>query len=1804
MMNFSNKQNKQTQRYTPINYVDQCIATGYVREQANTTPAKMRELDMAMLERDHPFYEDWPDWQEIVKRYHSEQVKQTSKIINKGHGFYAPELTLEQQYLVHEVYWLSNMMVASIECGMLNGEMSMKAAFEREFSHFQHVNILSCELNCDCPLDYRKLSFPSKGCVMSHLHNQAHIIALIWAYVHVAKPRRTVRKYFTRLERVVLALKPKQLARFNLDYIIKPKEFSKYGRPLLKDLYIRGFLDVDLTVRNVVERCEYLKHFIPKQQDGFSCQSGRETVFDEMLVLAKELFSKDDSVMDHLCLPLQQGFPTIYNSHSWDEGNLEKIKLLIDNARADFFSSFKETMVDCSKTLIVLFIAASIVALLARIAIGASAILVYKLIHLICSFVCGVEDREEIRECLAQQQSGETPEEITDMPILPRLITKYIIDPPQKLLGTIWTSKETDRVMKRISYLGDSKIENGLDRIMTWIKRVLRRTQSWFLSTFLGIDVPTDLDGDDHAINKWNNEVDELIDSYYSNELVWTEATWSVIHNLYSRGLAFTRNRAYIRFKNDVWKVVSKLGNLLEEFKKHNKDGQSIRNPPVTIYLSGDTGVGKSALTYPLAIHLLKEIFAVEKNPIDLKDHWKSLIYMRSAEQEYWDGYENQLVTLFDDFNQQVDSGANPSVELFEIIRASNCFPYPLHMASIEQKATTTFTSKIIIVSTNNPKPKTQSLNFPTALQRRFDICVRVSRKPNIKLEKGAKFTPDIYKFERYDMVSGSELGSLSFKDLIDLSTMEYFSRSKFVDSIDEYIESILRVPTPEQTGVDEVDNPFAQQQGGFKCFQMTDMKSEADAQMEGILYNHAKSWYEQLENKKIEIGQSYFSRIKNKICSWWSPSTMDGLRSASRKLRETAQERLSWFKSLKQRFPFIEKMKTPMCLLMAGLSFIALFYGIKKLFSKAKVKTEKEILSPIRAKAKALVLEARNEGYNPPQVKQVRNEGYNPAVVKTVKTESYSPAIVKPVRAESIPRKEAIEQGIRDVNAAEIMMKISRTNVYKMYESTHGAPIGHIFFLRGRVAVMPKHYMYALKQSLANDSDATLYFEAIALSRCFQIRVADFLDNIQSYESPDEEGGPVYTRDLMAVAVPSAIVHTDAIPYIADKNNFSYVDYTSVMLPVLVKNNLSKSDKAVLLLRYAEGKSQLRRVNELPIGDSETPVLRIVRDVWEYNMDTQVSECGAPLIVRNKEIAPGKVCGIHIAGINGTGEGFSTPFYKEDALRILKSFDDKYTMQQSYRVPLKEYESIPQQQCQIPEDSEFIRLGCLNSPIAQPSKSKIQPSLAYGKIREPVTKPCALGPRKVDGEEFDPRKYRISRLGNVPDALDVKLINNSKEALIDEISGVFSRGLDSVSNNVKKDYTFEEAVLGIDGEPFINAVKRTTSAGYPFVQEGKTRFDFFGKADLYDLENENCQVLKKRVEEIVECAKNGVVLDHYFMDTLKDERKPIKKAHKTRLFSAGPLDYLIACKMYFNGIVALLSQFRNKCHVSVGTNPYSQDWGQIARLMEAKSKDVIAGDFEGFDASQHQLLLEASGEVLIALSQRFLGSTDEDVRVMRVLLVSLINSLHISGKEVYQWTHSLPSGHYLTAIINSIFVNISFGCIWQLAFNEITYASARTLWMECGLVAYGDDHILTVPPHRLNAFNQMNILGLFDAIGLSYTMEDKDAVATQKSRRLEEISYLKRKFAWDNQAGIWLAPLSLDTVLETPMWMHKCPDARQQTIANLEWALKELSLHDAHEWEMWSTIIRKVGQDLGHYTMLTEQNYARVVCLSQDFEM
>ncbi|TKV25021.1 hypothetical protein FCN23_09750, partial [Campylobacter jejuni] len=168
-------------------------------------------------------------------------------------------------------------------------------------------------------------------------------------------------------------------------------------------------------------------------------------------------------------------------------------------------------------------------------------------------------------------------------------------------------------------------------------------------------------------------------------------------------------------------------------------------------------------------------------------------------------------------------------------------------------------------------------------------------------------------------------------------------------------------------------------------------------------------------------------------------------------------------------------------------------------------------------------------------------------------------------------------------------------------------------------------------------------------------------------------------------------------------------------------------------------------------------------------------------------------------------------------------------------------------------------------------------------------------------------------------------------------------------------------------------------------------------------------------------------------------------------------------------------------------------------------------GDFEGFDASQQAYLLESACWVLIQFSQFIFGKDLEAEKIMWAICDSLFHSYHVSGDNVFQWLKSLPSGHYLTAIINSIFVLLALVITFLMACEEQGIApseqQADAFFEDNDVVAYGDDHCIAIARKYISFYNQNTLVGLLLRLGLYYTDELKTGTTVPDFRSIEEIS-------------------------------------------------------------------------------------------------
>jgi hypothetical protein len=180
---------------------------------------------------------------------------------------------------------------------------------------------------------------------------------------------------------------------------------------------------------------------------------------------------------------------------------------------------------------------------------------------------------------------------------------------------------------------------------------------------------------------------------------------------------------------NQFSKLLSYLIEIEAPFKRACCTMSGLRVRPTIVLLSGAPGVGKTQIALPLICKVGPSIIKPEEHE-EFKRDYMHYVYVRNAETKFWDGYApHKIFMVIDDFMQAKDVAGNPDNEIMDLIRCGSAFPNMLHMADLSSKGNMMFRSQIILCTSNAIDFKPNSIVEPEALNRRFDIMVKVVPK-------------------------------------------------------------------------------------------------------------------------------------------------------------------------------------------------------------------------------------------------------------------------------------------------------------------------------------------------------------------------------------------------------------------------------------------------------------------------------------------------------------------------------------------------------------------------------------------------------------------------------------------------------------------------------------------------------------------------------------------------------------------------------------------------------------------------------------------------------------------------------------------------------------------------------------------------------------------------------------------------------------------------------------------------------------------------------------------------------------------
>jgi hypothetical protein len=347
--------------------------------------------------------------------------------------------------------------------------------------------------------------------------------------------------------------------------------------------------------------------------------------------------------------------------------------------------------------------------------------------------------------------------------------------------------------------------------------------------------------------------------------------------------------------------------------------------------------------------------------------------------------------------------------------------------------------------------------------------------------------------------------------------------------------------------------------------------------------------------------------------------------------------------------------------------------------------------------------------------------------------------------------------------------------------------------------------------------------------------------------------------------------------------------------------------------------------------------------------------------------------------------------------------------------------------------------------------------------------------------------------------------------------------------------YDLHTAINGQPGVAYVDRLKTATSAGNPWKCK-KTKF-------LIPIEDTHDYILsdeiENRVVNILEKYKQGIRYHPVFCAHLKDEAVTFAKAKvgKTRVFTGAPMDWSIVNRMYYLSLIRLIQNNKFAFETGVGTVAQSKEWhGILNYLMDNKTFSdtqytneflldrFIAGDYKAFDKRMSPIFILKAFEILIDICIISGNYTDVEIKILWGLAYDTAFPTVDFNGDLVQFYGSNPSGHPLTVIINSL-VNSLY--IRYAYYNLNPRKELKSFKRNIRLITYGDDNVMT---SKLNWFNHTAISDCLSIIGVTYTMADKEAIS-RPFIHLSEVSFLKRKWEWNNDLKTYMAPLEHDSI-------------------------------------------------------------------------
>jgi hypothetical protein len=521
---------------------------------------------------------------------------------------------------------------------------------------------------------------------------------------------------------------------------------------------------------------------------------------------------------------------------------------------------------------------------------------------------------------------------------------------------------------------------------------------------------------------------------------------------------------------------------------------------------------------------------------------------------------------------------------------------------------------------------------------------------------------------------------------------------------------------------------------------------------------------------------------------------------------------------------------------------------------------------------------------------------------------------------------------------------------------------------------------------------------------------------------------------------------------------------------------------------------------------------------------------CGTPCVLTNRGSAGVMIGGLHICGNRASNKGWAVVVTQSElkiAIDAIRS--PLYNVVASEGIDLNPY-NLPS--VHIEHDlhdkstlryvtSDLLYVGTdAKWPRSKPQHD-VEYTLLLKHMREtdyipPSTKTFPIfkcGYLSEVDAWYSYKAKALDSLGSQPKGYSDSVLDAAMLSLQRRIAGAIE------SYTPHPFLTDFQAINGVPGVPFLDAIPKSKGAGYPLG--GKKR-DFLVPSPTSEQPEavKFNDVAQSYVEKLETIARSGerlfpVFKCHPKSEPVGDRMIPLADGKEVfgpkypRVFAGAPLIWSHILRKYFLPVIKFIQENNFHTECAVGIDACSGDWMAIADYLD-QHPNIVLGDYSDYDTSacygkvSHRSLTLLYWMFWQLYPQHYTVELDN---LIRSLLTDLLNACYLMDKDIVMARGPNPSGQNMTVIHNCLINSLLVRCAWiDLGLPIEDFNGNVTL------LTYGDDNIMGISDDSIQIFNFVTLQNSLKSVGVKFTTYDKSPVGKERYS-LFEGNFLKRGF-------------------------------------------------------------------------------------------